>query len=139
MLQEMFAFQTLTKAVNFLFTEASKILEERRLARQQGHQQAAEPPKIITLEEHPTATTVLQIKITDELAQRKEQAIKGIMDEIAIYQTNYQRLKRRVALEGGVDFAPIAVVNQLFAQEDGILEASKRLDMIFQDMIAQSN
>ncbi|MBN2394515.1 MAG: hypothetical protein JXR84_27530 [Anaerolineae bacterium] len=135
MLQEMFAFQTLTKAVNFLFTEASKILEERRLARQQGHQQAAAPPQIITLEEHPTATTVLQIKITDELAQRKEQAIQGIMDEIAIYQTNYQRLKRRVALEGGIDFAPIAVVNQLFAQEDGILEASKRLDTILQDLM----
>jgi len=139
MLQEMLAFQTLTKAVDFLFTEASKILEERRLARQQGHQQAAEPPKIITLEQHPTAATVLQIKVTDELVQRKEQAIQGILDEIAIYQTNYQRFKKRVALEGGIDFAPIAVVNQLLAQEDAILEASKRLDVIFQDLIAQSD
>ncbi len=118
------------KAVDFLFGEAKKILEERRQARQKPDRPVAPPPDIPLLEQD--KETVLKRQVSKELVKREEQAIQGILDEAAVYQQNLQRLQKRVALEGGIDYAPIGVVNQLHAQEDALLEASQRLAVVIE-------
>jgi hypothetical protein len=125
---ETIAVPILMKAVDFLFDEAKKILEERRAARQSAERQAAPPPEIPLLDQD--KLVVVKRQVSEELAASQETAIQGLLDEIAIYQSNYQRLSKRVALEGGRDYAPISVVNQLEAQENTILERSQRLAQI---------
>jgi len=126
------AVPILMKAVDFLFDEAKKILEERRAARQSAERQVAPPPEIPLLEQD--KAVVLKRRVSEELAARQEGAIKALLDEIAIYQSNYQRLSKRVALEGGRDYAPVGVLNQLEAQEDAILERSQRLAQIVDEV-----
>jgi hypothetical protein len=125
---ETVAVPILMKAVDLLFGETKKILEERRAARQSAERQIAPPPEIPLLDQD--KQTVVKRQVSEELATRQEGAIKALLDEIAIYQVNYQRLSKRVALEGGRDYAPVNVLNQLEAQEDAILERSQRLAQI---------
>jgi transposase len=125
---EVVAVPILMKAVDFLFGEAKKILEERRAARQKDKQSVAAPPDIPLLNE--SKEIVVRRKVSEELVKRQEQALQGLLDEIAIYQQNLQRLQKRVALEGGMDFAPVSVVNQLRAQQDAILDKSQQLAAI---------
>ncbi len=115
----------LMKAIDFLFNEAKNIMEERRAARQSSKSQAKEPPEIPLLDQ--PKETVVRRKVSEDLVKRKEQAIQGILTEVEIYQQNYQRLRERIALYGGVKFAPVGDVNQMEAQQDAILEASQRL------------
>lgn len=125
MIETVVTVPILMRAVDFLFDEAKKILQERRAARQSAERQAAPPPDIPLLDQDKQA--VLERRVSEELAARQEITIQGLLEEIAIYQRNYQRLSKRVALEGGRDFAPLGVVNQLEIQEDAILERSQRL------------
>jgi hypothetical protein len=122
---ETVAIPILMRAVDFLFDEAKKILQERRAARQSTERQVAPPPDIPLLDQD--KQTILERQVSEELAARQESAIQGLLEEIAIYQRNYQRLSKRVALDGGRDYAPLGVVNQLEIQEDAILERSQRL------------
>jgi|GEM_PF-2690791 len=125
----------LLKAVDFLFDVAKGVLEERRQARREAKAAVQPLPSIPLLNQD--RETVRQRKVSKRLAEQKEQAIQGILDELAIYQGNYQQLKKRVALEGGPAFAPVNVINQLRVQEDAILEASQRLATILDDLTRQ--
>lgn len=125
---EIIAVPILMKAVDFLFGAARNILDERRAARQKDKQLVAAPPDIPLLNER--QETVVRRKVSEELVKRQEQAVQGLLDEIAIYQQNLQRLQKRAALEGGIDFAPVGVVNQLRAQQDALLEKSQQLAAI---------
>lgn len=135
MIVEAFAIPVLMKAVDFLFGETQKILEERRLARQKPDSEAAAPPDIPLLELD--KETVLHRKVSQELAERQAEAIEALLEEINIYQRNRQRLEKRAALEGGKDFAPISVINQLHAQEDAILERSRQLAGLLDNLTRQ--
>ena len=129
---ETMAVPVLMKAVDFLFDQAKAILAERRAAHEKPGVQPAPPPEIPLLEQD--KQSVVQRRVSEELVRRKEEAIDALLEEIAIYQRNYDRLKKRVALEGGPDFAPISVSNQLEAQQDAILEASQRLAAIVDEV-----
>ncbi len=123
------------KAVDFLFGVAKSVLDERRAAREKSPAQVQAPPEIPLLDQ--PKETVVHRKISQDLVKRKEQAIQSTLEEIDIYQSNYQALKKRVALYGGPDYAPIADKNQLRAQEDALLEASQKLAAIVQSLSSQ--
>ena len=137
MLVETFAIPVLMKAVDFLFDEAKNILAERQATRQEAGRQATAPPDIPLLDQD--KESILRRKVSEELARQQEQAIQSLLEEIEIYRRNYQRLKKRVALEGGLDFAPVSVANQLQAQEDAILETSQRLAAIVNALTEQTD
>jgi hypothetical protein len=133
MLVDAFAVPVVLKAVEFLFGAAKDVLEERHAARQSSESEAASVPEIPLLNQDKEA--ILKHKVSEELIRQQQQLMEGTLEEIGIYQKNYQRLKKRMALEGGPEFAPISVVNQLRIQEDHILEASRRLAGILDDLI----
>ena len=193
MFQEIFTFQVLNAAVDFLFGEAKALMAERRTVRQAAREAAAKEA------ERPAATAgndagegsaaaetevpqtqpaadsndggevapvdaalatqdatapgdaaappatgrstadvllarnreeVLQTKVSATLAEQELATVAALLDEIAIYQRNRQRLQRRVALEGGADYAPISVLNQLASQEEALLRISEQLAAI---------
>ncbi len=81
---------------------------------------------------------VTSSKVSQELAKQETAEIKNLLETIAIYQNNRRRLDKRAALEGGEDFAPINVINQLRAQEDAILEKSKELAFLLDKLTEQT-
>lgn len=135
-LVELFAIPVVLKAVDFLFGEAKEIMGARRKARQKPDSEAASPPDIPLLEQ--SKETVLNRKISQELAEQQVAEIEALLSQIEIYQKNRRRLDKRVALEGGIDYAPIGVVNQLYVQEDAILENSKELADLLSSLTRQS-
>ena len=67
---ETIAVPVLMKAVDFLFDEAKKILQERRDARQSAERQAAPPPDIPLLDQD--KQTVLERRVSEELAASQD-------------------------------------------------------------------
>lgn len=133
---EAFAVPVVLKAVEFLFGEAQKMMEARRAAYNKPNPDVTPPPDIPLLAQD--KSVVLSCKISAELAQMQQETIESILWQINRYEKNRLRLEQRIALEGGEDYAPLSVVNQLHVQEDAILKRSQELANLVNNLIKQA-
>jgi hypothetical protein len=126
----------LLKALDFVFDEGRKILEERRERRKQEDapkSDAQEPSTENTLAEPEKATEVKQdliaSKIDEILWKNHEMEVQHLVRLLETYSRNYQIAKEQYAKWGSALVPPIIVSNMNEA-ENSMLETIKRLEMI---------
>ena len=126
----------LLKALDFVFDEGRKILEERRERRKQENapkSDAQEPSAEAALAEPEKSTEVkqdlLSSKIDEILWKNHEAEIQHLVRLLETYSRNYQIAKEQYAKWGSALVPPIIVSNMNEA-ENSMLETIKRLETI---------
>lgn len=123
---ETVAIPILLKAVDFLFGEGSKILEERRkrLAKKQSSLKVIPPDQgsnaIISREE------ALKEKIEETVWESQQAKVTHLMTLLETYSQNYYLAREKYA-RFGRDHVPQVVVHQITEAEDEITSISKDL------------
>ena len=125
----------LLKAIDFIFDEGRKILEERRERRRMNvNPPATEPqedPKELTLPEPEKAQAIKQdliaSKIDEFLWQNHEIEVQHLVRLLETYSRNYYLAKEQYAKWGSALVPPIIVSNMNEA-ENSMLETIKRLE-----------
>lgn len=121
---ELFAIPVLLKAVDFLFGEAQKMMEERRTDRQENASLPA-PPEIPLLGR--TKDSLLQTRVSEELARQQEKEVGHILELLEGYRQNRHWAREQVMNYGGLAHAPIITRNTLLTQEKEIFKLSQEL------------
>ena len=126
----------LLKAIDFVFEEGSKILQERRERRKRQESNSkveAEPSKEITLAESENASAIKQellaSKVDESLWQNHEQEIQHLVRLLEIYSRNYHLASEQYAKWGDALVPPI-IVNNLRESENSMIETLKRLETV---------
>jgi hypothetical protein len=127
----------LMKAIDFVFEEGRKILEERRERRkaQENPPQAEiqEPAKeAATLEIQKTDETkqdLLASKIDEILWKNHEMEIQHLVRLLETYSRNYQLAREQYAKWGSALVPPI-IVNNLNEAENSMLETIQQLETV---------
>ncbi|NWG05115.1 MAG: hypothetical protein HXY35_00360 [Chloroflexi bacterium] len=129
----------LLKAIDFIFDEGRKILEERRARRKadEASLQSAgqEPVKDVSLaeepKEEPAAETVKQellaSKIDELLWRNHEGEVQHLVRLLETYSRNYHLAKEQYAKWGDALVPPIIVHNMTEA-ENSVIETTKKLE-----------
>jgi hypothetical protein len=127
----------LLKAIDFVFEEGRKILEERRERRRSdgGPQmsensaaaQAASPPEIP--EKNEIKQDLLASKIDEILWQNHEEEVKHLVKLLETYSHNYHLASEQYAKWGSALVPPIIVHNMTEA-ENSMLETIRRLEVV---------
>ena len=126
----------LLKAVDFVFEEGRKILEERRERRKMDgasqNNETQEPAKEITpgeLEkENETKQDLLASKIDEILWQNHELEVKHLVRLLETYSHNYHLAKEQYAKWGSALVPPIILHNMTDA-ENSMIETIKQLEI----------
>jgi hypothetical protein len=127
----------LLKAIDFVFDEARKILEERRERRKNGESvqssEAPEPPK------EPTPTEIqatnemkqdlLDSKIDEMLWKDHELEIQHLVKLLETYSRNYYLAREQYAKWGSALVPPI-IVNNINEAENSMLDTIQRLETV---------
>jgi len=126
----------LLKAIDFIFDEGRKILEERRERRKKQDgvpKDEEEPSKEITLAEPEKASAIKQDLLTskvDELLwHTHEQEVQHQVRLLEIYSRNYHLASEQYAKWGDALVPPI-IVNNLRESENSMIETLKRLETV---------
>jgi hypothetical protein len=128
----------LLKAVDFIFDEGRKILDERRERRKMQETpsntaESQEPAAELTLPEPKAAEEVKQellvSKIDETLWQNHEMEVQHLVRLLETYSRNYYLAKEQYAKWGSALVPPIIVTNMSEA-ENSMLETIKRLEEI---------
>ena len=126
----------LLKAIDFVFEEGSKILQERRERRKRQESNSkveSEPSKEITLAESENASAIKQellaSKVDESLWQNHEQEIQHLVRLLEIYSRNYHLASEQYAKWGDALVPPI-IVNNLRESENSMIETLKRLEIV---------
>lgn len=124
----------LLKAIDFIFDEGHKILEERRERRKDGDSAAIgepqEPIKEITpvpIQEN--KQDLLSSKIDEILWQNHELEIKHLVKLLETYSRNYHLASEQYAKWGSALVPPIIVHNMTEA-ENSMIETIKQLEAV---------
>jgi len=127
----------LMKAIDFVFEESRKILEERRERRKSEdsapdikEQETAKeiaPPSV--QENKETKQDLLSAKIDEKLWQNYEWEIESLVKQLETHSRNYHLAKEQYAKYGSADVRPITVHN-LTEAENSMIETKKRLETI---------
>jgi hypothetical protein len=127
----------LLKAIDFVFDEGRKILEERRERRkmndnspQSGAQEAAEEvalPEIETGKE--IKQDLLASKIDEMLWKNHEGEVQHLVRLLEIHSRNYHLAREQYARWGSALVPPI-IVNNMNEAENSMLKTIKQLEMI---------
>jgi hypothetical protein len=129
----------LIKAVDFLFDECKKIMDERRERRKPSK---AEPSKPAPAETAPQAGVIqtkeaaLRLPIRPETWTQTEKQVNHLMKLLEIHQGN-QRLLRMQAAQWGDALVPPIIVNSLGSEETKILEIAGELQTLLSEVYAQ--
>ena len=123
----------LLKAIDFLFDEGRKILEERRERRKAEEAPSAsaepEPAKSTPPVEETDKQELLTSKV-DELSWRDNEAeVQHLVRLLEIYSRNYHVAKEQYAKWGSALVPPI-IVHNLSEAEDAMLKTSQQLETI---------
>lgn len=125
----------LLKAIDFIFDEGRKILEERRERRKlsevpsesESHELAKE---VTALEpEKEIKDDLLTSKIDEKLWQNYEWEVESLVRQLETHSRNYHLAKEQYAKYGSADVRPITVHN-LTEAENSMIETKKRLEII---------
>lgn len=128
----------LLKAIDFVFDEGRKILEERRERRkseesapdikeQETAKEIASPPPIQESKE--TKQDLLSAKIEEKLWQDNQKEIEHLVRLLEKHTSNYYTLKEQYAEFGSI-MAPPHILSQMKEKENLIIETKKRLEDI---------
>lgn len=124
MVIEAFNIPVLLKATNFLFDEASKILQECRERRKEtslvSSQEDKQNQEIINSKDE-----ALKQKIEDSLWQSSKAEIEHLLKLLEIYKTNYYNAKEKYIKWDTL--APAIVIHELTTAEDGVAETTQKL------------
>ena len=127
----------LMKAIDFVFDEGRKILEERRERRKNGDPTQTSEPEEPAEETTPTEIQpknetkqdLLASKIDEILWQNHELEIKHLVKLLETYSRNYHLAKEQYSKWGSALVPPIIVHNMTEA-ENSVLETTKRLETV---------
>lgn len=126
----------LMKAVDFLFGEGSKILDERRERRKAKTEATTEitTSKASESRNIPSDTIItrddaLKQKISFAIATGVESEINHLLSLLEIYQKNYQLVRSQYVMWGD-SLVPQVIVHNLTEAEDGIYNVSCKLENI---------
>lgn len=125
----------LLKAIDFIFDEGHKILEERRERRKMQEnspkEQAPEPAEEVTVLEVQQPTEVkkdlLTAKIDEIRWQNHEAEVQHLVRLLETYSRNYQLSKEQYAKWGSALVPPI-IVSNLTEAENAVLETLQKLE-----------
>lgn len=125
----------LLKAIDFVFDEGRKILEERRerrkmndaSAKSEDHTPEAEPALPEPEREKEIKQGLLASQIDDILWQNHEAEIQHLVRLLETYSRNYHLAKEQYAKWGDALVPPI-IVNNMTEAEKSMLETIKRLE-----------
>lgn len=126
----------LLKAIDFIFEEGHKILEERRERRKMGDPspkiEDQEPEKEVTAieaqERDEIKQDLLASKIDEILWQNHETEIQHLVRLLETYSRNYQLTREQYAKWGDALVPPI-IVNNMRDAENSMIETIKQLEM----------
>ena len=127
----------LLKAIDFVFDEGRKILEERRERRKlKDSPSKTESPEIekeIALPEPESQIIskqiVLDSKVDENLWQNHEEEVKHLVRLLETYSRNYHLAKEQYAKWGSALVPPI-IVNNMSDAENSMIEAMEKLQNI---------
>ena len=129
----------LLKAIDFVFDEGRKILEERRERRKMTdtaqNSEIQEPVKEIPApapepeKEVETKQDLLSAKIEEKLWQDNQKEIEHLVRLLEKHTGNYYTLKEQYA-EFGSLMAPPHILSQMKERENLIIETKKQLEVI---------
>ncbi len=127
----------LLKAIDFVFEEGRKILEERRERRKSDdsspgskEQEAAEeivPPAVQESKE--IKQDLLVSKVDEILWQNHEWEVESLVKQLETYSRNYYHTKEQYA-KWGSDLVPPIIVHRMTDAENSMIETIKRLEII---------
>jgi len=125
----------LLKAIDFVFDEGRKILDERRERRksQESAQNAGEPePQVELAPPEPEKVTeikqdLLTSKVDEVLWQNHEMEVQHLVRLLETYTRNYHLTKEQYAKWGSALVPPI-IVSNLKEAEDSVIETIKKLE-----------
>lgn len=121
----------LLKAIDFVFDEGRKILEERRERRKMQNSETPEPAAEITpaqvQERDEIKQDLLTSKIDEILWQNHELEVKHLVKLLETYSRNYHLASEQYAKWGSALVPPIIVHNMTEA-ENSMVETLKKLE-----------
>ncbi|MEP7137591.1 MAG: hypothetical protein ABI904_21925 [Chloroflexota bacterium] len=127
----------LLKAIDFVFDEGRKILEERRERRKQSDgpskKEDLEPVKEVVPskpeKEKETKQELLVTKVDEILWQDHEEEVKHLLRLLETYSRNYQLAKEQYAKWGSALVPPI-IVNNMTEAENSMITSMEKLQNI---------
>ena len=129
----------LLKAIDFVFDEGRKILEERRERRKMNetpqNNEVQEPVKEIPTpapepeKEVETKQDLLSSRIDEILWQSHELDVKHLVKLLETYSGNY-RLAREQYAKWGSELVPSIIVHRMTDAENSMLDTIKQLEVI---------
>ena len=124
----------LMKAIDFVFEEGRKILEERRERRKaQENPPEAETAKEVAIVEAPekeqTRQDLLAARIDEIRWRNHEGEVQHLVRLLETYSRNYQLAREQYAKWGSALVPPI-IVNNLNEAEDSVLETVRKLEAV---------
>ena len=127
----------LLKAVDFIFDEGRKILEERRERRKQdgspaqsGAQQPEQgPAPLVVQQQVEVRQDLLSSKIEDGLWQNHEQEVQHLVRLLETYSRNYHLAQEQYAKWGSALVPPI-ILHNLTEAENSMIGTIKQLEAV---------
>jgi hypothetical protein len=127
----------LLKAIDFVFDEGRKILEERRERRKNGDSSATNENEEPAKETPPAEIQVqaeikqdlLASKIDEILWQNHEMEVKHLVKLLETYSRNYHLASEQYAKWGSALVPPI-IVNNMTEAENSMLDTIQRLETV---------
>ena len=127
----------LIKAIDFIFDEGRKILEERRERRKMSapaqNSEMPEPAAEVTPEEIQERTEIKQdlltSKIDEILWKSHEQEVQHLVRLLETYSRNYHLASEQYAKWGDALVPPI-IVHNMTAAENSMVETLKKLEAV---------
>lgn len=131
----------LLKAVDFVFEEGRKILEERRERRKMNDKAAetaapdttSKPPEGAVQEEKPqiaeSKEELLASKIDEKQWKDNEAEVNHLVRLLETYTNNYHLAKEQYAKWGSALVPPI-IVNNMVEAENAVIETTSKLEIL---------
>lgn len=131
------AIPVLMHAIDFLFEEAGKILDERRERRRTAGNEAED--YLVKDEQTPSAKAInsrsdaLEAPIDLTVWQDSQSRVEHLLSLLDIYTKNYYSAKKSFAIYGAADVPPI-ILHRLIDAEDGIAQTTKELQKLLRQV-----
>ena len=127
----------LLKAIDFVFEEGRKILEERRERRKKDAEaQPATSALDVEVEELPPPQKIQEVKqslvtakIDEGIWQNHEAEVQHLVRLLEIYSRNYHLAKEQYAKWGSALVPPI-IVNNMVEAENAALDTTRKLEAL---------
>lgn len=122
----------LTKAVDFLFGEAKELMDERRKAREQLHEDDDTPPLKGEITKKEDLPSPQQISTKNIHLQDFPEEVKHVLGLIEGYRRNRRFTEEKVQFYGGLVQSPTAVRNEILETDKMIKQNIQRLKNLVQ-------